>query len=284
MRWDRDHRSEDVIDERGAGAPSFAGAGILFWLVSRFGLPGLLVGGALLAANYFFSDSGQDDRRGLQADPSRQGQAGDETAHFVGFVLDDVQSTWQRIFSERGLRYTPAKLVLFTGATRSGCGTGSAQAGPFYCPEDRRVYIDLSFYRELARRFGAPGDFAQAYVIAHEVGHHVQNLLGGERGAEAFAPGAAQGNAASVQLELQADCYAGVWAHSTETRKLLDAGDVDEALRAASAVGDDALQRQAEGSVHPESWTHGSSAQRTASFRRGYEGGTIEACRARNSR
>ncbi|HVZ34822.1 MAG TPA: neutral zinc metallopeptidase [Polyangiaceae bacterium] len=276
MRWDRDHQSEDVVDERGAGGPSLAGTGILFWLVSRFGLPGLLVGGALLAANYFLSGASSDPRAVSSGHPARGG-AGDETAHFVAFVLDDVQSTWQRIFAQRGLRYTPAKLVLFTDATRSACGTGTTQAGPFYCPGDRRVYIDLSFYRELAHRFGAPGDFAQAYVIAHEVGHHVQNLLEGQSGAVALARGRNQ-NAASIRIELQADCYAGIWAHSTEGRNILDPGDIEEGLRAAAAVGDDTLQRESEGQVHPETWTHGSSAQRVAWFRRGYQSGKLEAC------
>jgi predicted metalloprotease len=286
MRWDPNHRSDDVIDERGAGGPSaagFGGAGILVWLLSRFGLPGLLLGGVVLAAAYFFtpssSDSSSGDRSNLSASQEQAGN-GDETARFVGFVLDDVQTTWERVFAEKGRRYSHAKLVLFSGATRSGCGVGSAQVGPFYCPNDRRVYIDLDFYRELARRFGAPGDFAQAYVIAHEVGHHVQNLLG-EMSERSQVRGRERQNAASIQTELQADCYAGVWAHSTEQRDLLSAGDVEEGLRAAAAVGDDTLQRETQGRVSPETWTHGSSEQRVHWFKRGYTSGTLDACDTR---
>ncbi|HEU4578938.1 MAG TPA: neutral zinc metallopeptidase [Polyangiaceae bacterium] len=286
MRWDPNHRSDDVIDQRGARGPSaagFGGAGILVWLLSRFGLPGLLLGGVVLAAAYFFtpssSDSSSGDRSNLSASQEQAGN-GDETARFVGFVLDDVQTTWERVFAEKGRRYSHAKLVLFSGATRSGCGVGSAQVGPFYCPNDRRVYIDLDFYRELARRFGAPGDFAQAYVIAHEVGHHVQNLLG-EMSERSQVRGRERQNAASIQTELQADCYAGVWAHSTEQRDLLSAGDVEEGLRAAAAVGDDTLQRETQGRVSPETWTHGSSEQRVHWFKRGYTSGTLDACDTR---
>jgi predicted metalloprotease len=210
--------------------------------------------------------------------PGQEPAAADDPARFVGFVLDDVQKTWAEIFAKNGAQYSRAKLVLFSGATASGCGTGTTQTGPFYCPRDRRVYIDLDFYRELARRFGAPGDFAQAYVIAHEVGHHVQNLLGTMERARQLAQGTDHENEASIRQELQADCYAGVWAHSTQQRDLLQAGDVEEGLRAAAAVGDDALQRQAQGRVSPESWTHGSSAQRVTWFKRGYETGSTNAC------
>ena len=286
MRWDRNHRSDDVIDERGAGGTSaagFGGAGILVWLLSRFGVPGLLLGGVVLAAAYFLAPSSRDDssvdRRNLSASEDKAGSR-DEAARFVGFVLDDVQSTWERVFAAKGKRYSHAKLVLFSGATRSGCGVGSAQVGPFYCPNDRRVYIDLDFYRELARRFGAPGDFAQAYVIAHEVGHHVQNLLG-EMNERSQVRGRERQNAASIQTELQADCYAGVWAHSTEQRDLLQSGDVEEGLRAAAAVGDDTLQRETEGRVSPETWTHGSSEQRVHWFQRGYTSGSLDACDTR---
>ena len=286
MRWDPNHRSDDVIDERGArgtSAAGFGGAGILVWLLSRFGLPGLLLGGVVLAASYFFAPSASNDsgadRRNLSASDDPAGSR-DEAARFVGFVLDDVQTTWERVFAEQGRRYSHAKLVLFSGATRSGCGVGSAQVGPFYCPNDRRVYIDLDFYRDLARRFGAPGDFAQAYVIAHEVGHHVQNLLG-EMNERSQVRGRERQNAASIQTELQADCYAGVWAHSTQQRDLLQAGDIEEGLRAAAAVGDDTLQRETEGRVSPETWTHGSSEQRVQWFKRGYTSGSLDACDTR---
>lgn len=193
----------------------------------------------------------------------------DDAASFVSFVLDDAQTTWARLFQERGATYETAQLVLFTDATQSGCGYGVAEVGPFYCPTDQRVYIDLSFYEDLARRYGAPGDFAQAYVIAHEIGHHVQAQRGelGEKG-----------NAASVRQELQADCYAGVWARSAGDRDLLEPGDVEEGIGAAAAVGDDRLQRKETGRVSPESFTHGSAAQRTEAFRRGYTAGAPEAC------
>jgi hypothetical protein len=197
----------------------------------------------------------------------------------VSFVLDDVQSTWTREFQRMGRDYERARLVLFTGSTRSGCGFAEAAAGPFYCPEDRKVYIDLGFYDDLRNRFGAPGDFAQAYVLAHEIGHHVQHLLGltdRVRAGQERRPSSA--NALSVRLELQADCLAGVWAHSTGERRLLEDGDVEEALGAASAVGDDRIQKQAGGRVSPETWTHGSARQRAGWFRRGLEAGRVESC------
>jgi predicted metalloprotease len=195
---------------------------------------------------------------------------------FVSFVLDDVQHTWDQ---KLGGRYHHAKLVLFTESTSSGCGFAQAATGPFYCPADEKVYIDLSFYRELVDRFGAPGDFAQAYVIAHELGHHVQKLIGVEpevRRAQQAHP--REANALSVKLELQADCLAGIWAASTNQRGLLDPGDIDEALGAAAAVGDDRLQRQAGARVNPESWTHGSAEQRKYWLKRGIDRGAIEAC------
>jgi predicted metalloprotease len=281
MRWDREHRSDDVIDERGqggGGAPMGAGVGILFWLASRFGLPGIVIGGLVLAAGYFLSPSGGDTHSATgERGQVTQGQQ-DEQAAFVGFVLDDVQSTWQQIFAKAGRRYEPAKLVLFTGGTRSGCGYGNSEVGPFYCPRDRRVYIDLDFYRELDRKFGAPGDFAQAYVIAHEVGHHVQTLLGFDAAARRMVSGGADQNQVSVKQELQADCFAGVWGSATQRRDILEKGDVEEGLRAAAAIGDDTLQRRSGGSVSPESWTHGSSEQRVTWFKRGFDSGSMDAC------
>jgi predicted metalloprotease len=204
----------------------------------------------------------------------------DPQAKFVSVVLLDTEETWGRIFADRGQAYRPPVLVLFNDATQSACGLGQSAMGPFYCPSDQKVYLDLSFFRELDERFGASGDFAQAYVVAHEVGHHVQNLTGisdkvasarqgsGERGA----------NALSVRLELQADCYAGVWGHFAGERGLLEAGDADEGLRAAAAIGDDRLQKQSQGRVVPESFTHGSSEQRVTWLRRGLDSGKIEAC------
>jgi len=212
------------------------------------------------------------------SDPDR------EMVEFVSFVLDDVQDTWTELFRDngdwsRGEQYRRAKLVLFTDRVESACGFQSAATGPFYCPPDEKAYIDLGFYRELSRRFGAPGDFAQAYVIAHEIAHHVQNLTGvadrvhaeGQRNPE-------DRNALSIRQELQADCLAGVWAHHTEQRNVLERGDIEEGLTAAAAIGDDRLQRQAGGTVQPESWTHGSSAQRVRWFQRGLQEGKPAAC------
>jgi predicted metalloprotease len=195
---------------------------------------------------------------------------------FVSFVLDDNQKTWREVM---GPEYQNAKLVLFRDVVQSACGTAQSATGPFYCPGDNRVYIDLSFYEELKQRFGAPGDFAQAYVLAHEIGHHVQNLLGVDdkvRQAQRGDPSSA--NSLSVRMELQADCFAGVWGHSTQQRDLLEEGDIDEALNAASAIGDDRLQRQSTGTVNPDSFTHGTSAQRQEWFRRGFESGKPEVC------
>ena len=195
---------------------------------------------------------------------------------FVGFVLDDAQNTWRKL---AGGQYRDAKLVLFRDAVQSACGFAESATGPFYCPADEKVYIDLGFYEELQRRFGAPGDFAQAYVLAHEIGHHVQNLLGTEAEVrEARTRRADLANELSVRLELQADCYAGVWAHSTAQRELLESGDVEEGLGAAAAVGDDRLQRMGGGRVVPESFTHGTSEQRQEWFRRGLESGRPESC------
>jgi predicted metalloprotease len=200
---------------------------------------------------------------------------------FVSFVLDDVQRTWGRELPKLGQSYHDAKLVLFTDAIRSGCGSAQAAMGPFYCPVDQKVYIDLGFYHDLKSRFGAPGDFAQAYVIAHEIGHHLQNLLGiAEQVQDAQQRRPEQAGPLSVRLELQADCLAGVWAASTNRRDLLERGDIEEGLGAAAAVGDDRIQRQATGRVSPETWTHGSSAQRVAWFTRGLESGDLQQCDA----
>lgn len=205
----------------------------------------------------------------------------DPMRDFVSAVLGSTEETWGTIFRSSGQSYREPALVLFSGATSTACGTGQSAMGPFYCPGDQTVYIDLSFYDDLRSRFQAPGDFAQAYVIAHEVGHHIQNLLGtmGEVHQLRSSQGEVEANAMSVRLELQADCYAGLWAHHAESAKpLLQSGDVEEALGAASAIGDDRLQRQTQGTVVPESFTHGTSAQRVQWFRRGLDVGTTEAC------
>lgn len=203
----------------------------------------------------------------------------DKRIQFVSFVLDDVQQTWKQILPKVGEDYRDAKLAVFRDGVRTGCGDAPAAVGPFYCPVDEKVYLDLSFFDELAQRFGAPGDFAQAYVIAHELGHHVQHLLGIEqrvRQLQETRPGS--GNQLSVALELQADCFAGVWGNSTSQRKLLEQGDIEEGLGAASAVGDDRIQSQMTGSIRPDKFTHGSSAQRTQWFRRGLESGNPNSC------
>jgi predicted metalloprotease len=210
----------------------------------------------------------------------RAGAPSDEEGQFVAVVLAETEETWGRLFQEGGQRYREPTLVLFEGQVNSACGFASAATGPFYCPGDQKLYIDLSFFDELSRRFGAPGDFAQAYVIAHEVGHHVQNLLGilPEVDQARRQAGKAEANQLSVQLELQADCLAGVWAHDADAKGIIEVGDIDEALAAATAIGDDTLQRQSQGYVVPDSFTHGTSAQRSQWFKQGYQQGRVDAC------
>jgi predicted metalloprotease len=216
-----------------------------------------------------------------QAPGPAQSGPPDEASEFVRVVLADTEDTWTDIFKKNGRDYPQPQLVLFSGAVQSGCGVAQSAMGPFYCPRDQRVYIDLDFYRQLRDRFGAPGDFAQAYVIAHEVGHHVQNVLGvmDEAGSAQQQTGRRGANALSVRLELQADCFAGVWAHHADkVRNVVEPGDIDEALNAASAIGDDKLQKATQGQVVPESFTHGSSAQRVGWFKRGYDSGDPNTC------
>jgi predicted metalloprotease len=204
----------------------------------------------------------------------------DQEAQFVSVVLKDTEETWTQIFRDRGASYQPPVLVLFTQATQSACGLGQSAMGPFYCPSDRKVYLDLSFFHDLATRFGAPGDFAAAYVVAHEVGHHVQTITGISDRVQSTRRGLSerQGNELSVLQELQADCYAGVWGHYAARRDLLEPGDAEEGLRAAAAIGDDRLQQKTQGRVVPESFTHGSSQQRVSWLRRGMDRGDIDAC------
>jgi len=212
---------------------------------------------------------------------SSTGAPDDELADFVSVVLADTEDTWNAIFSAAGMSYQEPTLVLFSGATQTACGVGRDATGPFYCPLDRKLYIDLSFYDELRTRFNAPGDFAQAYVIAHEVGHHVQTLLGISQDVDAARRRASrvEANELSVRMELQADCLAGIWAfHADRTRNLLEEGDIEEGLNAAAAIGDDRIQRQTQGWVVPDSFTHGSSTQRVRWFRRGLETGDLNAC------
>jgi hypothetical protein len=285
MRWDESHESEDLIDRRGEGpARRDGGLGVLFYL-----LPWLLrsaVGRVILVCGVLFFVGrallGGPVGQGVHGGPVPQanGQAETPEVHFVSFVLDDVQGSWQQAFAKQadpGTAYRHAKLVLYTDSTDTGCGYGKAATGPFYCPADERVYIDLGFFRALSGRLGARGQFAKAYVIAHEIGHHVQKILGISQRVDSMKR-TAGATGASVRLELQADCFAGIWARSTQQRDLLEAGDIDSALGAAAAVGDDRLQRSATGTVSPESWTHGSSEERVRWFRKGFDTGSIPAC------
>jgi uncharacterized protein len=281
MKWQRGYRSSDVVDRRGGMGMASGFLGPLIAIGSRFGIVGILAAVGLYFAGRAFLGSDAPLSAPSTSAEERRGAATaqDELVSFVSFVFDDAQRVWAEKLADQGLPYERAKLVLFENQTPSACGYGSAAVGPFYCPADQRVYIDLSFYRELARRFGAPGDFAQAYVIAHEVGHHVQGLLGGgPRDTGAIRRRRDSRSAESVRFELQADCLAGIWANSTRGRELLERGDIEEALGAAAAIGDDRLQRQSTGTVNPETFTHGSSEQRAQWFRRGLAAGSIDAC------
>jgi predicted metalloprotease len=211
---------------------------------------------------------------------TRSDSAAQETeVQFVSFLLDDVQNTWAKVLPQYGGTFHPARLVLFRNSTQSGCGPAQSVMGPFYCPVDERVYLDLGFFDELKRRYAASGDFAQAYVLAHELGHHVQHLLGTDaRIRQAQEANPSDANQLSVRFELQADCYAGVWAHSTDQRQMLEQGDVDEALNAASAVGDDRIQQRTTGRINVDSFTHGSAAQRSEWFKRGFQSGDPRSC------
>lgn len=275
MKWQRARRSTNVQDRRGISARGAVGGGIgtiVIVLVAMFlGVDP----SALLQVGDAVSPSGP--AQGEAPPPP----AGDSAAQFVAAVLGDTEDTWNAVFAQGGQNYPEPTLVLFSDAVDSACGFAQAAVGPFYCPADRQVYIDLAFYRDLRERFGAPGDFAQAYVIAHEVGHHVQTVLGTSDQVRRAQQGASrtEANRLSVMMELQADCYAGVWAHHADrARDLLNRGDIEEALNAAAAIGDDRLQRQSGGSVSPESFTHGTSEQRARWFRNGYEAGSLERC------
>jgi predicted metalloprotease len=282
MRWRPGGRSSNLDDLRSStgGRGLRIGGGLGLGGIALVLVIGLLTGQNPLQILGSLVEGGAGGAVETGTPPSQEELAAEEPmVQFVSFVLDDAQSTWRQIFTRSGEQYTDARLVLFRDAVESQCGMGQAAMGPFYCPPDQRVYIDLGFYDELKQRFGAPGDFAQAYVITHEIGHHVQNLLGIERQVRAQQqrnPGAA--NDLSVRMELQADCFAGVWGHSTAQRNILEQGDVEEGLNAAAAIGDDRLQRQGGGRVSPESFTHGSSAQRVEWFRRGLSEGRVESC------
>ncbi|MFQ2385146.1 KPN_02809 family neutral zinc metallopeptidase [Aeromonas dhakensis] len=275
MRWQDRRESNNVEDRRqqgGGGGIPIGGKGRLILLV------------VVMVAGYYGVDlSPLLNEPAPQTPPQRQEMsqpAKDPLARFTSVMLASTEDAWGEIFQQSGSRYQVPKLVLYRGATRTGCGQGQSVMGPFYCPADRTVYIDLSFYQEMRDKLGADGDFAQGYVVAHEVGHHVQNLLGIERKMREQQQGLsrAEQNKLSVKLELQADCFAGVWGHYMEREQVLETGDLEEALNAAQAIGDDRLQQQSQGRVIPDSFTHGSSAQRYAWFKRGFDSGKPASC------
>jgi hypothetical protein len=272
MKWQRRGRSANLEDRRGrgGGAMKLGAGGIIVLLVI-----------SLLTGRNLLDDSGGALTTGAEggALSPADSAAEEEMVEFMSFVIDDAQATWQRLFAESGGTYRDARLVLFRQAVQSQCGVGQSGMGPFYCPLDENVYLDLSFFDELHQRFGAPGDFAQAYVVAHEIGHHVQHQLGtADKVRTLQQNNPRQANALSVMMELQADCYAGIWGSSTARRDMLERGDVEEALGAASAIGDDRIQAQVEGRVTPESFTHGTAAQRAEWFRRGMTTGDPGEC------
>lgn len=293
MRWQGRRESNNVEDGRGegGGGQGFGGGGL------SIGGRGLGIGtiAVALVASYFLGINpltvlsmlngggpvSTQQRPASQQQPPLGTGVDDEQKRFVATVLADTEDVWQEVFKQAGGQYSEPKLKLFRGVTDTACGQGQAAMGPFYCPADQKVYIDLDFYDTLRDRLGAPGDFAQAYVIAHEVGHHVQNLMGTSAKLDEARGrmSKAQYNAMSVRLELQADCYAGVWAHRADrSKQILEQGDIDEALNAASQIGDDTLQKQSRGTVMPESFTHGTSQQRVTWFKRGFESGDVAQC------
>ncbi|HET9644551.1 MAG TPA: neutral zinc metallopeptidase [Burkholderiaceae bacterium] len=281
MRWGGERQSENVEDRRdGGGGFGFGGRSIGIGTMVVALLGGWIFGINPLTILGLLSGGGTQTEA-----PAHKPPATDERAQFVSTVLGSTEDVWSELLRDKG-GYQPPKLVLFRGATQTGCGRGMAAMGPFYCPSDRRVYLDLDFFDVLSSRLGAPGDFAQAYVVAHEVGHHVQNLLGiAERTEQLRARmKETQANALSVRVELQADCFAGVWAnHSQQAKGWLEQGDVEEALNAASRIGDDVLQKRSQGTVVPESFTHGTSAQRVGWFKRGMQSGSVSQCDTFNS-
>jgi len=287
MDWEKGRRSSNVEDRRGSrvSAPIIGGG---------IGTIVLAVIVALLGGDpsVIFNQAGAPNSPSTNSPQAGSPQSGngsrkDKMSDFVSVVLADTEDTWTDIFRQSGKTYVDPKLVLYTDAVRSGCGVAQSAVGPFYCPQDRTVYIDLSFYQELQDKYQAPGDFAQAYVIAHEVGHHVQNLLGISEKVQSLQSRAsqAQANQLSVRLELQADCYAGVWGnHANRSRQILQKGDIEEAITAAGSIGDDRLQSQSRGRISPETFTHGSSAQRVRWFERGIQSGDPSQCNTFSTR
>jgi predicted metalloprotease len=286
MRWEGERESENVEDYRGGGGGGgFGGFGFGGRSIGIGTIVIALIGGWVLGINPLtllgLLSGGPAPQVQQAPAPAQRPPAQDRTARFVSVVLADTEDVWKRLYAQQGANYREPKLALFSGSIRTGCGAGQSAMGPFYCPADEKVYIDLGFYRTLREQLGAPGEFAQAYVIAHEVGHHVQHLMGiTDRVDQLRARSSqAQGNALSVRLELQADCFAGVWAHwSQQSKQWLDPGDLEAAINAASRIGDDTLQRSAGRAVVPESFTHGSSAQRQRWFTTGWQSGSVKSC------
>ncbi|WDZ95141.1 zinc metallopeptidase [Herbaspirillum sp. WKF16] len=286
MKWEGNRESDNVEDRRGedgggGGGLPFGGRSIGLGTVAVALVASYFLGVNPLTMLELLSGGGQAPVQQQQHAPAHKPPPQDQMARFVSTVLADTEDTWGPIFAANNAQYVRPKLVLFSGSTPTACGTGQTATGPFYCPGDQKVYIDLSFYELMKQRFKVSGNFAQAYVIAHEVGHHVQHLLGISDKVDRARrnAGEKEANALSVRLELQADCFAGVWAfHADQARHILEQGDIEDALNAASAIGDDALQRQARGTVVPDSFTHGTSAQRVSWFKRGVTEGRVSAC------
>lgn len=285
MRWQGRRESDNVEDRRGDSTGSSGGLGGGGFRVPR-GKGGLILLVVVLVAGYYGVDLtpllngeapvGQTQTQSQQVNSPEDNQM----AKFTSVILASTEDTWSQLFQKMGKQYQDPKLVLYRGATRTGCGTGQSVMGPFYCPADKTVYIDLSFYQEMKNKLGADGDFAQGYVVAHEVGHHVQNLLGIEPKIRQMQQGAskAEQNRLSVKMELQADCFAGVWGHYMQNQQVLEQGDLEEALNAAQAIGDDRLQQQSQGRLIPDSFTHGTSEQRYTWFKRGFDSGNPNSC------
>ncbi len=284
VKWQQRRKSDNVEDRRGAATAGGAGLIVVLvrFVIGRFGIRGVLLLALAGGGLYLMGVNPMGLLQGGGGGTQTAAATDDEASQFVNDIVVETENVWTRIFAEGNSTYQAPKLIMFSGSVSSACGYASAASGPFYCPGDRQVYLDTSFFDELSRRFGAPGDFAAAYVIAHEVGHHIQTITGVSkqvRNAQQRASGEAEANEYQVKMELQADCYAGVWANRAErTRDYLDDGDIEEGLRAAEAIGDDTLQKSAGRRVTPESFTHGTSAQRQRWFTAGYRTGDVSAC------
>jgi predicted metalloprotease len=298
MRFGDERESSNFVDDTGRGGMGFGGGGfgggglgcLLPLIASRFGIGGVIV---LVIGYFLLSSLGGLGGGGGGIAPSSQ-QVGPTTGrstldpnikHFTLQVLASTEDTWTKLLQPKGISYTPTALVFYSESDQSGCGAAQSAMGPFYCPDDKRIYLDTEFFNELSQRFQAPGDFAEAYVIAHEVGHHVQDLMGTLGQAEQLQAreSTTESNATQVKIELQADCYAGVWAANAkdpEGRPVMEPGDFEEGMRAAEAIGDDTLQRETQGRVVPDSFTHGTSAQRMNALRTGYQSGSVDSCKS----